>query len=610
MDRITMPANQTLPDFNQIPTNTISTAGIKNNKGKGFAILIITIIIALFVGAAYYFWSLTGQEGIKKIATLPDNAVEFYAGPYLKSFAYKIKITRSTPSDKSNLDTNIQVGLSGIRVSAELYYDGNKKSYAGVCRSTNPAYTYKNIAIEKILEEFSGLVVCKDSQTAWAMSAQMNANPSQYMCSDSTGALTIRNSPITTTDCKASPGPKTSLEEGFAIVYNGEVGKTYGSIESFTFSPDGENFAYIAKEYAVDNQEFVVINGKEGKRYNKINELEADANGNFSYYVGGDDKYSNKIQVINENESHSDPSFFNYTKSPDGKSFAYQIREKDKRHVVYVDKNGIEHRGKDYLDSISFTWSPSGDHFFYIVHSGENGNTYIVVDGVEQGHYENVYRYLFKWNSNENGFAYRLDSDKAGRIVVLNGKEVGRFGESDGVSDLVVSPDGEAVVYSVHKQNERGLNVFVNEVKSPLQYDNFSGFVYSPDSKTLAYAIQQGGSVGIRKGNEELGRYQTQTRVDYSDKFPILFSRDWKNFAYPIVRVSTTTKQALIGGIATTSVVALQDFTVSINGQEGDTYGVVYLTKNSFSEDGKTFTYLAISRKNEIFRVINHVGPQ
>src|SRR3989338_10730225 len=126
MDRITMPANQTLPDFNQIPTNTISTAGIKNNKGKGFAILIITIIIALFVGAAYYFWSLTGQEGIKKIATLPDNAVEFYAGPYLKSFAYKIKITRSTPSDKSNLDTNIQVGLSGIRVSAELYYDGNK----------------------------------------------------------------------------------------------------------------------------------------------------------------------------------------------------------------------------------------------------------------------------------------------------------------------------------------------------------------------------------------------------------------------------------------------------------------------------------------------------
>ena len=218
--------------------------------------------------------------------------------------------------------------------------------------------------------------------------------------------------------------------------------------------------------------------------------------------------------------------------------------------------------------------------------------------------------HLFKWNSNENAFAYKVESDKSGITVVMNGKEVGNFSVYDSVSDLVVSPDGGAVVYSVHKQNERGLNVFVNEVKSPLQYDNFSGFVYSPDSKTLAYAIQQGGTVGIRKGNEELGRYQTQTRVDYSDKFPILFSKDWKNFAYPIVRVSTTTKQTLIGGIATTSVVALQDFTVSINGQEGDTYGVVYLTKNSFSEDGKTFTYLAISHKNEIFRVTNHVGSQ
>lgn len=575
-------------------------------------ILIITIITALFVGFAY-FWSLTEREGIKKIATLPDNTEKFYVAPNLKSFAYEKKITSSTPfqPDKSNMDTNIEVGLSGIRVSAELYYDGNKKSYAGVCRSTNPAYTYKNIAIEKILEEFSGLVVCKDSQTAWAMSAQMNANPSQYMCSDSTGALTIRNSPITTTDCKASPGPKTSLEEGFAIVYNGEVGKTYGSIESFTFSPDGENFAYIAKEYAVDNQEFVVINGKEGKRYNKINELEADANGNFSYYDGGDDKYSNKIQVINENESHSDPSFFNYTKSPNGESFAYQIREKDKRHVVYVDKNGIEHKGKDYLDTISFTWSPKGDHFAYTAF-GQNGKTYIIVDGDEQGPYEDPVKYGFRWNSNENAFAYSLNYYDTESVVVMNGKVVGMFDPRDRLSDLTLSPDGQFVIYNVYKSAEGVSNFFLNEVKFPMQYDNFSGFSFSPDGKTIAYVIQEDDTLVFMKGKEELGRYSgawTGTRVDYSNKFPFLFSKDWKNFAYPIVRVSTTTKQTLIGGIATTSVVALQDFTVSINGQEGDTYGVVYLTKNSFSEDGKTFTYLAISHKNEIFRVTSSVSP-
>lgn len=104
---------------------------------------------------------------------------------------------------KGNIDAVIEATVSNARVVAEIYFDGNGESYAGVCASTKSIPNYKNVsATYNELQSLSGSVVCKDSQTAWAMSAQLKDNPSKYFCVDTTGATIERSSAITTTSCK------------------------------------------------------------------------------------------------------------------------------------------------------------------------------------------------------------------------------------------------------------------------------------------------------------------------------------------------------------------------------------------------------------------------
>lgn len=101
-------------------------------------------------------------------------------------------------------DELIKVTLSNSRTLAELYYDSNEKSYAGVCSNPNPFSYPPNTIISKQegLIKNSDSIVCKDSKTAWSMSAQLNSSAPQYWCVDSVGNLLIRNSVITTTSCK------------------------------------------------------------------------------------------------------------------------------------------------------------------------------------------------------------------------------------------------------------------------------------------------------------------------------------------------------------------------------------------------------------------------
>lgn len=97
----------------------------------------------------------------------------------------------------STLENIFTPDLLNSRLPAELYYDRNGSSYAGVCTKTTGILDAKNK-----LANISKSVVCRDSQDAWAISVQSEYATSQYHCLDSTGALVIRNVAITTTSCK------------------------------------------------------------------------------------------------------------------------------------------------------------------------------------------------------------------------------------------------------------------------------------------------------------------------------------------------------------------------------------------------------------------------
>lgn len=82
-------------------------------------------------------------------------------------------------------DAAIKSNVNNARAQAELYYD-NAGNYTTVCASgTNNILAMRNGA----LAAGSPSVVCGNSNTAWALQAQLKST-TDYYCADSTGTAT------------------------------------------------------------------------------------------------------------------------------------------------------------------------------------------------------------------------------------------------------------------------------------------------------------------------------------------------------------------------------------------------------------------------------------
>jgi len=96
------------------------------------------------------------------------------------------------------VDAKIKSDITNARPQAELYYAANNQSYANVCTQNAPDGT-QGIArmVTGAGTADNGNVVCTDTSNnggteAWALSAQLVLDPTQYMCTDSTGTSTIK----------------------------------------------------------------------------------------------------------------------------------------------------------------------------------------------------------------------------------------------------------------------------------------------------------------------------------------------------------------------------------------------------------------------------------
>jgi prepilin-type N-terminal cleavage/methylation domain-containing protein len=104
----------------------------------------------------------------------------------------------NTARNKS-ADAAIKADLNNARSQAELFYYANNNSYNGGGASTDvcqaPAVSGVNsIAGMKAAAQNAGsaAVVCNSNANAWAMSAQLKVNTSQYWCVDSTATATVK----------------------------------------------------------------------------------------------------------------------------------------------------------------------------------------------------------------------------------------------------------------------------------------------------------------------------------------------------------------------------------------------------------------------------------
>src|SRR6185369_698077 len=65
-------------------------------------------------------------------------------------------------------DAAIKSNLNNARAQAELYYDGNTQSYAGVCAAATSATPGGILTMKTGATTAGGTVVCTDAAAAWA----------------------------------------------------------------------------------------------------------------------------------------------------------------------------------------------------------------------------------------------------------------------------------------------------------------------------------------------------------------------------------------------------------------------------------------------------------
>ena len=284
----------------------------------------------------------------------------------------------------------------------------------------------------------------------------------------------------------------------------------------------------VAFQSARGGREFMVVDGVEGALYDKVGTAFVSPNGlTVAHFASRD----NKIYIVvngvargpydDLDDEASPPILF----SPDGKHIAYTAKRNGKWFVVIDDTEG---QGYDRIEWWQVVFSPDSKRVGYVA---IRGNKHIVVlDGVEQGESDEVEdRIIFSpdnsrvaWNAVRAGRQAVVINGTTGRDYALvayitfspNSRSVGYIAKGiDDASHLVVdgqevatgtsferfifSPDSKRLAYYVRRDRDRSQYVAVDGIET-----NCSGLVddymaFSPDSKHFAYLTSQGNSRAV-----------------------------------------------------------------------------------------------------------------
>lgn len=270
------------------------------------------------------------------------------------------------------------------------------------------------------------------------------------------------------------------------VVDNGIEGKHYDAIQTdprgvmppgIVFSPDSKRMAYIAA--ATDNgstvKEFAVVDGVEGKPYDSISGLIFSPDGKHVAYTA-----NGEFAVIDGVES-IERGIGKIIYSPDSRHTAY-VAGINSRYVVV---DGIE--GKHYENVSTPVFSPDSKRIAYVAES--DGKFFVVVDGVEGRAYPSIIgQPVFSPDSQRVAYVVQ---DAGKYFVVVGGKEGNPYKY---VGNPIFSPDSQRVAYIAGGSGFTGdYFVVVDGVEGKHYNYIYMPPVFSPDSKTIAYAVQKNG---------------------------------------------------------------------------------------------------------------------
>jgi len=272
----------------------------------------------------------------------------------------------------------------------------------------------------------------------------------------------------------------------FVAVLDGKEGKPYELIGRLVFSPDGKRLAYSARISSSPPKSCLVVDGRECPPFCS--------------------------QIIDETLRFS----------PDSKRIAWVACTDEGQKLVL---DGVE--GKPWFSVSSPVFSPDSKHIAYIATPAEMGTQFVVLDGkptqpavegvnmkfrsIKDKITPGILEGSLCFSPDSKQIAWVCASNIKGSIrmqAVVNGMpgkdydRILRLSENldSGAGYIRFSPDGKRFAYIVDK-GFRGRYVVVDGQEQPRKCWSVKDLIFSPDSRSFAYADQgMGGNMVILNG--------------------------------------------------------------------------------------------------------------
>jgi len=281
----------------------------------------------------------------------------------------------------------------------------------------------------------------------------------------------------------------------FVTIYDGKEGKEYfphtPSTPRHVFSPDGKQFAYIART-SNGNTVRVILNWKEGKEYQSVNELTFSPDSKELAYIAFNDKRA--FVVVGEKELKRFDGVSGLKYEPDGISYSAflfggkWIKVKGDKETPLDCKDCIRDDNGNVIGKKEQRYNEKGDFAgTTVTFKDKKSKDYESIDNLRVGPKGNRFAYTASSSSaifpvidgEETKFRLSVDKSCCG--------EGGHWFEIWNYDSYTFSPDGKRLGFLEHDEETRV--ILDGEYISDKQY-LIGNLKFSPDSKLFTYVVK------------------------------------------------------------------------------------------------------------------------
>jgi hypothetical protein len=330
--------------------------------------------------------------------------------------------------------------------------------------------------------------------------------------------------------CQEKPDWK---RQGKYLICN--VSKEYRDFwkDDYNWPIINKNWDAIAARSLKGTKWSVLLNNQPGTYYSEVRHLQFSPNGDTLIYVGmkGVNKLFRRALSVRINEERDErlydeisPTIF----SPDGKSWAYKIRDDNDWYLVV---NGVESKRYDSVNNHRF--SPDGSSLIF--KAKLNNKSFLVTDGEEGKKYDDIFAITFNPVNSEASYWGVIDNNYylvAGSTEINTSKQVPPIENS-----ILFNPNGNSFAYFVRDPATDNYYVIQDGIYSnPYDRIKFEEAVYSRDGSTLVYPAGKGNQEFIVLNGREEEKFDAVKSPKFSnDNFSLIYIANQGNKWFTVI---------------------------------------------------------------------------